>query len=69
MFVSRIFTSFSVHCESVSKQDFKHFSNIDILGFAAIVFETAYTSDKHKNVKLYKKMKHELNIKHFEIFR
>ena len=36
-----------------AKQDFKHFSKIDILGFAAIVFEKVYTSDKHKNMKLY----------------
>ena len=43
----------------LSKQDFKHFSKIDILGFAAIVFEKVYTSDKHKN---------ENNINDFEIF-
>ena len=29
------------------KHDFKHFSKNDILGFAAIVFEKVYTSDKH----------------------
>ena len=31
------------------KHDFKHFSKIDILGFAAIVFEKVYTSDNFKN--------------------
>ncbi len=37
-----------------SKQDFKHFSKIGILGLAAIVFEKAYTSDKHKHGVDYK---------------
>ena len=34
----------------VSKQDFKHFSKIDILGFATIVFEkkTLLTTKKHE---------------------
>ena len=36
----------------LSKQDFKHFSKIDILGFAAIVFEKAYTSDKQLKLTL-----------------
>ena len=36
----------------LSKQDFEHFSKIDILGFAAIVFEKVYTSDKHNKLKL-----------------
>ena len=35
-----------------SKQDFKHFSKIDILGFAAIVFEKVYTSDFHERLKI-----------------
>ena len=37
----------------LSKQDLKHLKKNDILGFATIVFEKVYTSDKHKNMKLY----------------
>ena len=40
----------------LSKQDLKHFSKIDILGFAAIVLEKAYTSDKRKQLKHYYKL-------------
>ena len=30
----------------LSKQDLKHFKKIDLFGFATIVFEKVYTSDK-----------------------
>ena len=39
----RVCTDFCVDSELLSKQDLKHFSKIDILGFAAIVFEKVYT--------------------------
>ena len=35
----------------LSKQDLRHFSKIDILGFAAIVLEKSYTSDKRAKMK------------------
>ena len=41
----------------LSKQDFNHFSKIDILGFATIVFEKVYTSDAVKHVKVYERIK------------
>ena len=49
----RILAEYSQNClyivNLLSKQDFEHFLEIDILGFAAIVFEKVYTSDKHKH--------------------
>ena len=35
-----------------SKQDLEHFSKVDILGFATIVFEKAYTSDEGKKTNI-----------------
>jgi len=43
----------------LSKQDIKHFSNIDMLGFEAIVFEKLYSSDMYTKLNL---------ITEFEVF-
>ena len=53
-FLAEFVQEFMYIVNLLSKQDLKHFSKIDILGFAAIVFEKAYTSDKHKSMKLYR---------------
>ena len=39
----------------LSKRILKHFSKIDILGFAAIIFEKLYTSDKRKQMFIIQK--------------
>ena len=47
IFLADVVQNFMCIVNLLSKQDFKQFSKIDILGFAAIVFEQVYTSDKH----------------------
>ena len=53
-FLADLVQNFMYIVNLLSKQDLKHFSKSDILGFAVIVFEKVYTSDKHRNMKLYK---------------
>ena len=47
-FLAEFVQKFMYIVNLLSKQDFKHFSKIDILGFAAIVFEKVYDSDMYK---------------------